>query len=435
MTSRGTPMEFCKWAINQHLASEDYKTALTAQEYMKRKNPTIASYQKLLYKVSGEAVPDNYGANYKLYSSFFKRFITQETQFLLGNGVTFSNAETKDKFGTDFDTQIQKLGKNALVEKVAFGFWNFDHIEVFKMTQFVPIYDEETGGLAAGIRFWQLDQNKPLRATFYEMDGYTDFIWEKGNGRILNDKRKYILTVRVSEADGMEILDGENYPAFPIIPMWGNEEKQSELIGIREQIDAYDLIKSGFCNTVDEASMVYWTIQNGGGMDDIDLAKFLEHMKRLRAAVVEDDGASAESHMIEAPYQSREALLERLRSDLYDDFMALDTKNIANGAITATQIQAAYEPLNNKADEFEYCVRDFIDSLMKLTGIEDEVTFTRSMVVNKQEEIQNIINSSEYLSREYITGKILTIMGDSDQTETVLEQITTENDTMPIVEE
>ena len=68
--------------------------------------------------------------------------------------------------------------------------------------------------------------------------------------------------MRESIADGTEILDGENYPGFPIVPLWANREHQSELTGLREKIDGYDLIQSGLANTIDEASMIYWRVKN-----------------------------------------------------------------------------------------------------------------------------------------------------------------------------
>ena len=219
-----------------------------------------------------------------------------------------------------------------------------------------------------------------------------------------------------------EIIDGKNYPSFPIVPLWGNPHKQSELVGLREAIDCYDLIKSGYANNVDEGSLIYWTLNNAGGMDDLDLQEFVRKMKTLHAATT-DDMTKAESHNLEAPYQSREALLAKLRSDLYEDAMALDTKNIADGAVTATQIKAAYEPLNAKTDQYEYCVREFLKDILNLAGIEDEPTFTRSMIVNSQEEIQLVIQAAPYLTEEYATRKILTLLGDGDIADEVLKQI------------
>lgn len=419
-------MEFIQTVIYSHKGSDMYKEAVTAQAYDKKHNVTIVNYRKLLYTISGVAVPDNYSANYKLCSNFFNRFVTQQNQFLLGNGISLTEQSEKDKLGKDFDTRLQELGRNSLVDGVSFGFWNYDHLEVFRLTEFVPLWDEETGALASGVRFWQIDPFKPLRATLYEMDGYTEYIWRNGSGEVYKPKRKYVLNVAQAPVGDFEIIDGYNYPSFPIVPLWGNPMRQSELVGIREQIDCYDLIKSGFANDLDDASQIYWTIQNAGDMDDIDLAQFVERMRTIKATAVENDGAKAESHTLEVPYASREALLERIRNDLYDDFMALDVKNITGGSATATQIRASYDPMNNKTDMYEYCVMDFIDGLFHLVGIESEASFTRSILVNAQESIQVILQSAEYLPRDYVTKKIVEILGDGDKYEEILKQLSEE---------
>lgn len=416
-------MSFVLKVINDHKCSELYKMAVIAEEYDCHRNRTIVEYQRLLYTVTGEAVPDNWSANYKLASKFFHRFVTQQNQFLLGNGVQWKNEATAEKLGAAFETELQKGGQAALVGALSFGFWNLDHMDVFKVTEFAPLWDEENGSLRAGVRFWQIQSDKPLRATLYEEDGYTDFIWRKSEGSVLHEKRPYVIYTRETDVGDVEIYDWQNYPTFPIVPLWGNPQHQSELIGIREQIDAYDLIKSNFCNTVDEASIVYWTIQNAGGMDDIDLAKFVERMKTVHAANVEDDGARAEANTVDAPYASREALLDRLRRDLYEDYMALDVREIAGGAATATQIRAAYEPLNSKADEYEYCINEFIQGILRIVGVDDEPTFTRSMMINTAEEITTVLQAAQYLDDTYVTTKILSILGDGDKAEDMLRQM------------
>ena len=401
-------MDFVLTAIREHKASEQYKTARDAELYASGKNATIMNYQKLLYTLSGKAVPDNYSANHKCRSGFFKRFVIQEAATLLGNGITFEDSKTKDKLGKDFDTVLYQGGKTALIQSVVFGFYNNGKVEFYKLTEFVPLYDEENGSLMAGIRFWQIDNDKPLRATLFEVDGYTDYIKKKNKQiEVKNDKRTYIEVVKSSKADGEVVYDGMNYPSFPIVPLWANPEKQSELEGKREQIDCYDLIKSGFANDLDDASMIYWTITNAGGMTDIDLARFLERMKTVKAAAVGDDeGAKAEAHTIDVPYQSREAYLSRLEKDLYKDSMALDTEQIAAGQVTATQIEAAYEPLNEKLDEFELCIHKFINGILSIAGVEDTATFKRSLIVNRKEETEMILMCADYLDDETILKKL-----------------------------
>ena len=422
--------DFVRALINEHKASDDYRIAAEAYEYYCHRNVTINNYKKLLYKVTGESVEDRFGSNYKMATRHFHRFIIQEVQYLLGNGVSWGEESTEAKLGTkrrSFDRQVKDAATKALWGKCSFGLYDNDHVEVFSYLEFVPLYDETNGALMAGVRFWQIDENKPLRATLYEVDGFTKYAWSKDGSVPDEPKRGYKAITHTTEADGTEIYNYENYPTFPIVPLWANNEHQSEIVGLREQIDAYDLIKSGFANTVDEASIFYWTINNAGGMDDVDLAKFVTHMKTVHAAVMDDAGATAESHTMEAPYQSREALLNRLEADMYRDAMALDTERIASGAVTATQIMAAYENLNAKCDDFEYQVLDFIAGIMAVAGVDDEATFTRSQIVNQTEMVQTLVTAGAFLDERYITEKIMTILGDADKVDEVLSDMEQSN--------
>lgn len=400
-------MEFILSAINNHKDSDLYKQAVIAKEYDAHRNVTIANFQKLLYTLNGKVIPDNYSPNYKLRSNFFANFITQETQYLLGNGVTLKKEENKAKLGAGFDTRLQDAAHDALVGGVSYGFWNLDHLEVFDVTEFVPLLDEENGALRSGIRFWQVCTSKPLRATLFEPDGFTQYIRRSGEEMmILEPKRGYVAVEATSEIDGTELLAYQNYPGFPIIPMYGNRAKQSELVGQREAIDCYDLIKSGFANTVDDASVIYWTISNAGGMDEIDMARFKESMRRIGVGLVDDDGAKAEAHTLTIPVEAREALLSRISDDLYRDFQMLDVTKLQGGQKTATEITAAYQPMDNKVDQFEYCVIDFLQALFKIVGIEDEPSFTRSKVTNQLEQTQMVLLAANYLDDETILNKL-----------------------------
>lgn len=415
-------MAFVLQAINEHKGSDLYRNAVIGMDYYRGENTTIVNYEKMITTVTGAQVHDKYSANHKVTSKFFKKFVTQQTQFLLGNGVTWEGGAD---FGEHFDIDLQKAAKNALIGAVSFGFWNLDHMDVFKVTEFVPLLDENTGALRSGVRFWQIDANKPLRATLYEEDGYTEYAWNRreGNdklqGEVLKEKQPYITNTRVSEVDGIEIMDGENYPSFPIVPLWANEERESELTGIREGIDAYDLIKNGFANDLDSAQL-YWIIKGAGGMDDEDLVQFLDRLKLTHAAAPMD-GQDVEAQTISIPYEARNVLLERIERDLYRDYMALNTDDLSSRNATATEIKAAYEPLNAKADEFEYQILTFLDAIMQVAGVEDTPSFTRSYIVNTQEDVQTVLQAAQYLTDDYVTEKVLTLLGDGDKAEQIIK--------------
>lgn len=414
-------MDFIHLLIQEHKASTEYEIALAGEDYYAGQNSTIKAYRKMLYNAAGQKTEDLVSANHRISTRFFYRDVTQANAVLLGNGITWKNGKGGDALsgGDDFDKVIIEAGRTAQVERVAFGFYNNGAVQIFKLLEFKPLYDEETGALMAGVRFWQIASDKPLRATMFEIDGYTEYIYRNGVGEVLQPKRGYIAVISQSEADGTEILEYQNYPTFPIVPCWANNLKTSELEPIRATIDAYDLIQSGYANDIDDANVIYWTITNAGGMDDADLVATINKLKKLHASQVDDD-QTLTPHQVEAPYQGREAILQRLEKTLYKDAMAFSPEYVAGGAVTATQIEASYEPLNQKLDIYEAQLTDFIERLLAFAGVEDTPTYTRSYTINRAEEIQAIMSASLVLDDVYMTEKIMTILGDKDQVEDVL---------------
>lgn len=420
-------MDFVFAAITDYKNSDLYKFAVTAQSYYDGKNEVIEQARKIIYDAFGNEVPDLVSANHKIEDNFFKRDVVQATSTLLSNGLTWDNGIGGKKLGKSFDRQISRAHRWAQIAGVSWGFFNKDHVDVFKATEFLGLQDEEDGMFKAGIRFWQINSTKPLRAVLFEEDGYTGYIQKAGEKpAIYSPKRKYIQTIKTTAADGDEITDGENYPTFPVVPCYVNEQKQSELIGLKHTIDAIDLIQSGYCNDTDEMNFLYWTVTNAGGMDDMDLIQLLDKLRKVHATQVEGD-TQLQLHTVEQPYLSREAILDRLDKKLYKDAMALDTYNLASGAVTATQIIAAYEPLREKLDLQEEEMSDFIDRLLEVAGVEDQATYKRALIINQGEMIDNYLKGSEFLDDEYITESIMTILGDKDQVKTVLDRMAKKN--------
>ena len=345
-------------------------------------------------------------SNNRIASNFFRRLNVQRCTYSLGNGVTFDEDGVKEKLGDTFDTDLYDAGYKALIHGVSFGFWNLDKLHVFAYPEFVPFWDEETGALRAGLRYWCLDWNKkPLYAVLYEEDGFTKYRSKGGRAGLsleeYEPKRAYRQTIAHTEADGDEVIGEDNYTSLPIVPFWGSNRKQSTLVGMREAIDSYDLIQSGFANDVNDCAQIYWLINGAMGMDDDEVQQFMDRLRLQHAAVADTgDNASVTAFTQEPPYNAREAYLDRIERSIYRDFGAFNPMDITSRQATATEINAAYQPMDEEADDFEYQAIEFIQQILKLQGIEATPTFKRNRISNQTEQVNMIMSQAEILDVE-----------------------------------
>ncbi len=410
LNHKGAQADFVKSAINNYISSDLYKTACVADLYDRQLNVTVNNYAKYIYSLKGEKKEDITASNNKIASNFFNRLNTQRNTYSLGNGINFSKPEIKNKFGDRFDTIMQAAGYAALIHGVSYLFIS-KRLYCFEATELVPLHDEYTGRLRAAIRFWRIADNKPLNAIFYEKDGYTEFQeddGEKNNDRVLKvkkEKTSYIHKVSYTEAFGFELVGEENYSDLPIIPLFGSRLKQSTLIGLRTVIDSYDLIRSGFANDLDDCAQIYWILGNYGGMHEGDLAKFRNRLKFNHIAEANlNEGGSITPYTQDIPFQARTQYLATIRSEIYENFGGLDVHTIAAGA-TNDHIDAAYQPLDENADDFEKQIIECVQNIGAVLGIpEDDCVpiFKRNRISNQTEQTEMVLQAAQYLDDETV---------------------------------
>lgn len=405
--TKGTLGGFLRSAVREHQGSKAYKDAVDGMAYYNKHNITIEKFQKFLFTLSGNKTPDIWSSDYRLKTLMFRRLVLQEVGYICANGVSMDG---KEKLGKNIDKQLQAAAKLALAQGVAFGYWNLDHLEVFSFADtpgnpgFVPLLDEKTSELMAGIRYWFRETgNKTLfRATLYELDGVSEWAAEgSDDATMITAKRAYILKELRNDLGVVDVCD-ENYTRLPIATLYGNDTHESELVGLRGSIDCYDFIKSGFANQIDDTSGIYWILHNTGAMDDKDLAQFIQRMKSVKANVVDSsDGTAAEAHTLDVPVEARKTMLDILRRDMYEDAQMLDVSALSAAEKTATEISAAYQPQDNKCADFEYFLIDFIRQICAVAGIENpEPAFTWNKVINQAEITSMVLSAAEYLDDE-----------------------------------
>jgi len=278
----------CK-AIEKFKASAEFVRALSASSYFRGENPTIA--RKTILRARKIETRGTDGRRHvragtedvvgnRIGSSFLFRFVTQQNQFLLSEGVSLPE-ETKKRLGADFDHLLSRLGECALLHGVSYGYWNADHLEIIEMARaagsgFFPLLDEMTGELMLGVQFWQLGAKRPMFLRLFEQDGVTILRVSGKQVDVVREKTAYVRTLRRDALGDTLDVERQGYGRLPLIPLYANQEGKSELTpAIQAKIDAYDNILSDFADNLARANDVYWVLNNFSGTTE-DIAEMLE---------------------------------------------------------------------------------------------------------------------------------------------------------------
>lgn len=404
----GSPLSVLLKAVEEYRSSADFQHALEASSYFRGENPAIA--RKTILRARKIETRDADGrrriktgtedvVGHRIGSSFLFRFVTQQNQYLLSEGVNLPE-EIKHSLGADFDHQLSRLGEFALLHGASYGFWNGDHLDVIEMARndlsgFLPLLDEMTGEIRLGVQFWQLGTRRPLYLRLFEPDGVSILRIQGKNVQTVQEKTPYLRILNHDALGDRLLIPPEGYGALPLIPLYANQDGKSELTpAIQAKIDAYDSILSDFADNLSRANDVYWVLNNFSGTTE-DIAEMLEEINRVKAVANLSDGsgssATAEPHTIEVPYAARQAALTLLEHDLYSDYMALDLTAITGGSLTNVAIRAAMANFDLKADRYEWQIRHFMQSLLHLLGMPtDRIHFRRQAIANESELVQDI---------------------------------------------
>ena len=66
----------------------------------------------------------------------------------------------------------------------------------------------------------------------------------------------------------------------------------------------------------------------------------------------------------------------------------------------------------------------FIKGILAVAGIDDEPSFTRSKLININESVTTVLSAAQILDEDYVTEKILTLLGDGDKAEEIIKRMT-----------
>lgn len=427
--------DFIRRAIAAHQSSAAYQEAQTSRRYYYGENETISQRQNLIYDEFGKAHVDKWTPNNKLKSLWYHNAIDQRVSYLLAaDGVTFAKPDTKKRLETPqyrLDAQVSLAMMEAYIGGESYSFLNSDHLEVFDFERYVKIPDERDGSMSMGIKYWRLADDTPLSVHLFELDGYSVFREDDEKRLIMDGAKLPYRQIVTRSAVSEEIAPGAPYPGFPIVPLSCNRRGTPLLHGVRDTLDALDRSRSTSVNHVD-SDFVYWLFEGYGGMNKFDIAKALSDLRVLHGLATqnygEQSGTRITPHTVQAPFEGLHTTIEEVKRQLNADFSVFDPQLIsASGNATATEIRAAYEPLNVETNIFENMhLIPYMSRILELAEINDTFTFKRDAITNRMEEMQTLLMLAPYLDTEYVREAGMTILGDADRVEEVARRMDAE---------
>lgn len=363
------------------------------ERYYRSENDILKRKKMMYYATEKDGqmydgiMEDPYKANNTLTSGWFKILVDQKLNYSLGEDFTIDIEE----IDRELKQATTKVGKEA--SKKAIG-WGYVYIKDGKLKvkpietgEVKPIYEnEEYGKLQEAYRSYTLNDiemfdiiTKEGIETYHKVNGTWQF---KGAKAHLITGMKY--------GDDLKDVKGKGWSEVPLIPLYNNDERLSDLHNIKGLIDIYDIVNSDFANNLEDIQDAFAVVKgfNGGNVSEL-----LNNVKQYKVARV-GEGGDFKLETQEIPYLAKKEMLGLTRQNIFISGMGFDTDTVGEGNATNYVIQMRLSNLKLKASAFETQIQEFIFRLLPFinefygksyTQEDAEITFNRQQLVNESE--------------------------------------------------
>ena len=378
---------------------------------------------------------------------FYPKQINQKKTYVCGKPITISynvtadgdkdeNTKKAEKKITNMVWNIlgpafEKLIKNRLKEASNKGrAWLHPNYRDGKLVfekipseECIPIYDNETQSYLVGfIHFYTIQDltgDKPedrIYVEYWDEKEVIYYVETKVNEEVvfLEDVSRprhgchWYREIYDDALNEIKDIEKHSWHKVPFVEIENNEEKMTDLEPIKPLIDAYDLINSGFVNTVEDLKEIVWLI-NGYGAEN--LLTLIENLKVNGVARTNDTNGKIDAKLLSIPYEARQALLKGLKELIYEFGRAVDTSNkdLIGQAPSGVSLEFLYTDLDMKADDAIgglttaiYEILWYVLEDLKTQGkipqeineFDFKIEFNKSRIFNEAEKVSTLNNDN-----------------------------------------
>lgn len=399
-----TPTELVKRIYDAFDATQ----MLKGVDYYLNKND-IKQRQIYTYR-DGVKVVDLDAKNERIPSGFHKILVDQKTAYLAGEPMSFSSRSENQKsleileefIGEKWEDVLPELVKNASNKGKE---WlhpfidedgNFDYM-IIPAETFIPVYNNKTKKLIAGIRFYD-ESEDIIKLEVWTEEDVTYYILT--NNEVLLDSEE-----EVNPAP--HFMKGEAWGTWgrvPFIEFANNNERISDLFFYKDAVDAYDMLVSDAQNTLEDMQSLIWALK---GYTGEDLGKFMENLKRYKAVSLDLEGG-LETIRAEVPVEAYQVQTEKLKENIYAFGQGVNpSPDIIGNAPSGVALTNLYSLLDMKASilerKFTLALREFMWFIAEYCDIADresfdyrDITFNfNKMLLTNEAEIIDMAQKSQ----------------------------------------
>lgn len=436
--------------ISADLASEFKKDMSNSVNYYNGKHDILGAVRS--YYRDGVLQENRTKANNKLPHPFHKVLVDEKTSYIVGKPLTIgiygeSKGEEKAKsyrsslmnvFTEKFDDVVYDWVSGSSKKSVEWIHFyigkdgNLNYV-IVPAEQVIPVYDTQyEDRLQYVIRFYAFDSvnengdnQKRYKVEWWTPDSVEywtqiedgSFVYDTFYG--MNPSAHWI-EVNTSNDSTTE---PHGWGRVPFIALWNNSERHTDLKPIKALIDAYDKVKSGWANDLEDFAEVIYVIKGLQTLSQeasaglTQLGMLVTNIKEDGAISVEADGAVS-TIKADIPVEAKEKFLDIVGREIVyfgegsDVTADLLSKSHAPSGVA---LQFLYARLDMKAErmirklrsalkDFVWFATEYINRKENKSFNPDLVKFivNKSQIFNVTEKIQSLVSSKDILSMETI---------------------------------
>ena len=420
----GSDTEIIKDLINSDLGSEERQTKLDGIVYYRSKNDKIMDRKMEYTNEHNQKVEELNRSNNKVPSGFLKILVDQKVDYLVGKKPTITgDIDQFTEIVPDYHEMLQELSRESSKKTVEALYVYVDEKGQFKYTDFagedlIFIYDTSHEKTLLGcIRYYSIqvivgtDKVYRNKVEWYDTEKVTFYMEQDDETYILDtdvliNPQYHWTTINTLEPDKERAV---SFGMVPIIPLWNNSSRMSDLEPIKAQIDTYDVVVSDFANNIEDIQDALVVIS---GYEGTDADHVLSNLKDRKLVLVGENGG-LDYKKIDIPTEAREKILDRLHTDIFTFGQGFDPNQVGGGSITNVVIKSRYTLLDLKSNRLETQLTMVFNKLMEFVNIylveiakkkeiECGIEFNRSMVMNESEKVEQASKSVGVISNETI---------------------------------